>query len=107
MRAAKRTRDVGGPNVWHRVKYCIAHCQRLHGYDVMANDRQFVEPRSPRMEAKWRAVARELVAAQLIEPVDPNDEINLVTDVHTDYPNHWNQAARSLPHGQQSARLLT
>ena len=66
--AQRRVRVMsGGPNVWHRVKYCIAHCQRPHGYDVMANDRQFVEPRSPRMEAKWRAVARELVAAQLIE----------------------------------------
>jgi hypothetical protein len=55
--------------------------QMLHGYEVSANGREFVVPPSARMEAKWRAVVQELVAAGLIEPRGPKREIHRVTDV--------------------------
>lgn len=52
----------------------------LHGFDVKVGERNFVEPRSPRSEAKWQAVVRELAAARLIEAGNAKQEWYSLTE---------------------------
>lgn len=54
--------------------------QMLHGYDVKVGDRDFLEPRSARTEARWRGVVHELATARLIEPGNAKREWYRVTD---------------------------
>lgn len=62
------------------VQGAIFAMQMLHGYDVKVGDRNFVEPRSPRTEAKWRGVVQELDRARLIEPDSAKRDWYRLTD---------------------------
>jgi len=62
------------------VQGTIFAMQMLHGYDVKVGDHNFVEPRSPRTEAKWRGVVQELSSARLIEPGNAKREWYRLTD---------------------------
>lgn len=54
--------------------------EMLHGFDVTVGGRNFVEPRSPRTEARWRAVVQELVDGCFIEPRGANGDWYALTD---------------------------
>jgi hypothetical protein len=67
----------------------------LHSLNVSSNNRQFVEPRTPRNEAKWRSVVKELLAAGLIATKDPKRQIHRVTEKGYIVAEAWQQGRAS------------